>query len=479
MQLNLKTAVGSPKSTQALGAPGKSEKPLITNKVTTSFSDSPCTPIAYASFSRPTAVSRLKKNIRRGLTAATCTLLGAPLTGQSVQAADEGWAVDSSVLIYSEADNRVSAIEPVIEFNKEIHEDEFVDIKLVLDTLSGASPNGASPTNKVQTFTRPSGNGSYQIAAGDLPLDDTFRDTRGAVSVNWDKPLSRLVRRQLGVAISQEFDYTSLSVNGLMSRDFNHRNTTLQGGVSVAADDVRPIGGIPVAFASMVAPGNSQPRDGSSDTKTTLDLLLGVTQVLGHDTIGQINYTFSDSSGYLTDPFKILSVVDGATGETRDLVYENRPDQRVKHSFYAEIKHFLSDDVINASFRYYTDDWGIDSQTADLSYRWKLGEKSYLQPRFRWYQQTAADFYHHSLSDAAPLPAEASADPRLGDFSATTVGLKFGYKLPVGGELSLRGEYYQQSGDDHPSDAIGIQKQFDLFPETKAIILQVGYSVKW
>ena len=72
---NLETAVGSRKaveysghklhflhpwrsSTQALGAPGKSEKPLITNKVTTSFSDLPCTPIAYASFSRLTAVSR-------------------------------------------------------------------------------------------------------------------------------------------------------------------------------------------------------------------------------------------------------------------------------------------------------------------------------------------------------------------------------------------------------------------------------------
>ena len=58
--LNLKTAVGSRKSAQAIDAPGKSEKALITSKVTTSFSDSPCTPMAYTSFSRPTAVFRLK-----------------------------------------------------------------------------------------------------------------------------------------------------------------------------------------------------------------------------------------------------------------------------------------------------------------------------------------------------------------------------------------------------------------------------------
>ena len=44
---------------QALGAPGKTEKTLITRKVTTIFSVSPCTPISYMSFPRPTDVSRI------------------------------------------------------------------------------------------------------------------------------------------------------------------------------------------------------------------------------------------------------------------------------------------------------------------------------------------------------------------------------------------------------------------------------------
>ncbi len=56
--LNLETAVGSQKSTQALGALSKIKKCLITHKVTTIFFISPCTPIPYASFLRPTAVSR-------------------------------------------------------------------------------------------------------------------------------------------------------------------------------------------------------------------------------------------------------------------------------------------------------------------------------------------------------------------------------------------------------------------------------------
>ena len=58
---NLETAAGSPKFPQALGAPRKTEKGLITTRVTTTFSLSRGTPIFYRFFWRPTAVSRFKK----------------------------------------------------------------------------------------------------------------------------------------------------------------------------------------------------------------------------------------------------------------------------------------------------------------------------------------------------------------------------------------------------------------------------------
>ena len=58
--LNLETAIGSQKSAQALGAPDKIQKCLITTEVTTTFCISSCTPISYTAFLRPTAVSRLK-----------------------------------------------------------------------------------------------------------------------------------------------------------------------------------------------------------------------------------------------------------------------------------------------------------------------------------------------------------------------------------------------------------------------------------
>jgi len=63
---NLETAVGSQKSAQALGAPRKIKQCLITHKVATNFLISPCTPIPYASFLRPTAVSRFNYAVHEG-----------------------------------------------------------------------------------------------------------------------------------------------------------------------------------------------------------------------------------------------------------------------------------------------------------------------------------------------------------------------------------------------------------------------------
>jgi len=77
-------------------------------------------------------------------------------------------------------------------------------MKLVLDSLTGASANGAVPATMVQTFTTPSGGGgcddddedgggsAYKVAPNETPLDDSFEDTRISYSSNWEKPGSAI-----------------------------------------------------------------------------------------------------------------------------------------------------------------------------------------------------------------------------------------------------------------------------------------------
>ena len=94
---------------------------------------------------------------------------------------------------------------------RDLGDEEILSFKLVLDSLTGASATGAVPSTQVQTFTRPSGNGTYTVDPNDTPLDDTFKDTRVAFGMNWEKPIDRNNRRTLGFNVSGEYDFASAS----------------------------------------------------------------------------------------------------------------------------------------------------------------------------------------------------------------------------------------------------------------------------
>lgn len=425
-----------------------------------------------------------KKHIAGALAMATCNLLGQPVMADTGSGSESPWQFDTALLYYGESD-RVTAVEGVVAATKDFGDEHIFSGKLVLDGLTGASATGAVPQPYVQTFTRPSGKGEYQIAAGETPLDDTFRDTRVQLSGQWTQPLWRDYRISTGGQVSKEYDYLSLSVNGSLARDFNQRNSTLSLGLSYAFDSIDPEGGRPVAFSRMPLRANyasaeafeqafEATRQRSSDSKNTLDLVLGLTQVINRRTIMQFNYGLSLVDGYMTDPFKMLSVVD-EDGVTQDLLYEQRPDSRVKHNFYWQIKYAMDSGVADLSYRFSTDDWDIQSHTLDSKLRFDLSEHTYIQPHFRYYQQSAAEFYRPYLMASAALPDFASADYRIGEMTAYTLGLKYGILMDEGRELAFRLEYYQQDPKNAGFEAPGVLQELDLYPSVKAVMAQVSY----
>lgn len=431
--------------------------------------------------------NRDRHPVSSALAAATCTLLGsgAPMPVQAQE--DPNWDFNTALLYYGEDNDRVTDFSFKSLVTRNLVDDRFLTFGLAVDTLTGATPNGAIRQDVPQTFTRPSGNAVYTISAGELPLDDTFRDTRAALTVNWEQPLGRLWKGGVGFSGSREYDYTHLGVNGNIARDFNNRNTTLSAGVAVAQDSWDPEGGTPIPFSAMLDVGDNSNKIEGQD-KDVFDVVLGLTQVVSRQMIVQLNYSYSDNSGYLTDPFKFLSLVDGVTGDTvprtpapgaegpsHEFRFENRPGDRTKHSFYGQTKYYMNGKVLDASYRYMTDDWEIDSHTVDVKYRWPLGASRYLEPHFRFYTQTAADFYTISLVDGVELPAYASSDYRLGEFDAITAGLKFGWKTAGGNEMSVRVEMYRQDGTIPSELLIGNQVGRETYPDLNALIVQFSY----
>jgi hypothetical protein len=429
-------------------------------------------------------------SVRRKLIAASCALLGSSaaraepgsITDQ-IGRLIEDWKFQSALAYYRE-DGRIQAIEPVISAARDLSDGGKLAFNFTFDSLSGSSPNGALPSRLPQTFASPSAKSFaaarhlYTVSPGRLPSDPDYSDARVAGGVDWTHPLSRLMRLSVGGKVSYEDDFYSATVSTAVERDFNDKNTTVSLGVSGEFDFLQPIGGAPTPLSDYALF-----EKGGHETKRGQALLAGLTQVMTRNWLSEINLSLDRFSGYLNDPYKIVSVLDGV-GDPVSYVYENRPDSRTRRSVYLDNRIGWKRESAGLSLRYMTDTWGVHSDTAQFRLRWwTAAADQYFEPSVRWYRQSAADFYRPWIPQNGPQETYESADSRLAAFHALTYGLKYGIKLAdhfggfgrEGTEFTVRLEYYQQTIQNGPTAPAALQG-LDLYPSLKAVLFQIGFS---
>lgn len=425
------------------------------------------------------AVTKETRQRRERAARAALTLLGIipisasakpPASAPAPLPSTDRWTFDTSFTRYSESE-RITVIEPQIGVRRDFAGERSLNILVTVDTISGSTPLGTLPATAntaPNTVTNASGR-AYNPIIGKVPLSD-MTDTRIAIETSWQQPLAPAYTGIFGVTASRESDYLSLGSNVKLSRDFNQKNTTLSFGIAPEFNSASPRGGLPVEYA------NAGTVSGEHDEKWLLSGVLGLTQVLSRRLFMQLNYGLTHERGYLNDPYKQISVIN-AGGDPLSAIYEKRPGKRTEQSFYWLTRYNIwAQDVFGLGLRYYTDDWGIRSQTLDFTFRRQSTERFYWEPHVRYYHQSAADFHRLGLLSGQALPAFASADQRLNQFDGVTFGLQFGYRLQNDSLLIVRAEYYTQNGESKPKEAVGAQKAYDLFPTLNASILQVEYQ---
>lgn len=418
-----------------------------------------------------------KPSISVALSSACCCLLNTTANAET-----KPWYIDIGAMNYIEQDRNIG-IEFMLNARRELQDDDAISFQIDFDTLTGATPNGASASNVPQTFTMASGIGRYRVGANELPADDTHMDTRMASSILYESALPNNLKLNYTSHISMEFDYLSLGAGIEFLQDFYQHTSTLLGGINFEYNRVHPVGGVPINLVAVQPPRTLQPRQSTSETRRQSGAHIGINQIINKNSLMQIKYAWANASGYLTDPYKILSMIDDENlsqlGSTLGYVYESRPNQREIQNVFVAYKYNLQHDVLDFSYRYYWDEWDINSNTFDLKYRYQLNSRYYLQPHFRHYTQSAAYFFRHSLNTSEPVPNFASADFRLADFNAYTIGFRYGKSLANGQEHNIGIEFYTQRGNSHPNSAIGIQQQQDLFPTLNTLILTWNYVLYW
>ena len=419
-------------------------------------------------------------SVRRCLSTAACVLLATGATATaSAQGlpppADPTWEFDASGLLYGEV-GRTNVIEPMARITRLLPGGQMLWAQGTLDAMSGASPSGALPPGQetIETITTASGTTQKILPPDKLPTG-AFKDLRGALDLGWEKPLWNVLTPNVSGHASLEKDYSSLGLNGGFSLDLMHHLTTLTAGAGVNDDRVFPVGGTYVQLDS-----TRTLQSNAASPKQVTTGMLGLSRILTRRWMVGVTASRSVERGFLTEPYKVVSVMDTVTGYTIGQFTEKRPMRRVRQDVLTSSVYHLARDILYLSHRYYWDDWGVRSETFDVKYRIEREHGSFLQPHARLYTQTAASFFTFGFLRGQALPALASSDERLGALRTLTLGATYGFQIPEQpGEFTVRVEYIRQGGNASAARVVGVQRGYSLFPGENIGTIHASYSVQF
>ena len=314
-------------------------------------------------------------------------------------AADKAWDIETTALIYAERD-RVKVNEDVVKVKVDQGNEKTFTLTGIIDVMTGASPTGASKLGVGNIYTSPSG-GAFTADANKIPVAE-FSDRRFAAHAAWDRPWSKNARSTYGVDFSDEVDYSSLGGSFNLTGDFFEKMTSLTVGVSGNYDRVRPVNGVPIGLKS----GSDKTGSYELDRKAGLQGLVGLTQVLNRRALVQLNFTLATQSGYLNDPYKVVSYGNVKSNDLQNYYFESRPQSRTSKIFYGKLNYAREDGgFVSMAGRYYSDDWKLRAATADMKFEQPMGgPDEYAGLHVRFSRQSAASFYHYQLTDDVNSP---------------------------------------------------------------------------
>ncbi|MGB5437008.1 MAG: DUF3570 domain-containing protein [Maribacter sp.] len=238
--------------------------------------------------------------------------------------------------------------------------------------------------------------------------------------------------------VSSEYDYFSVGFGGGYTRLFNERNTQVAASFQVFLDKWNPQYPIELrdGFFDTRIMGNGTYNPGftafNDETRNSYSLSLSFSQILGKRMQGSIFMDLVSQKGLLSTPHQRVYFGDVNDFFIEDFQLadgvEQLPDNRFKIPIGARLNYYLNDLIVLRSYyRYYADDWGITAHTASLEIPVKLSDKFTLYPNYRYYKQTAADYFYAKEAAVSSL-GYYSSDYDLSAFNSHQYGIGLRYK---------------------------------------------------
>ena len=222
---------------------------------------------------------------------------------------------------------------------------------------------------------------------------------------------------------STESDYTSYYGDLRLESDLAQKNATVGLGGGFSHDSINnsdaqgPMGGPP-----LVCDSDKPTVTAAGCHLSTYSLFVSGSQIVSRNAVVAVTYDLSHLNGFQANPYRTVITDNG-------LLPESHPNTRTRQAVAASARLYwpLTRTTFIPAYRYYRDDWHIQSHTPELRIVQQVGEHADATLRFRYYWQTASYFYADRYGEIDTSAVHyITDDPKMSKFDGETVEAKLG-----------------------------------------------------
>ena len=320
-----------------------------------------------------------------------------------------------------------------------LNDDDVLTIDAGVSAYTSASSSNVNPFDGGQMA-------DPFVASSGASGEDTWTNVTSSYSHNSDDHNDIWSAK---LSVSTEHDYFSAGVGGSYTKLFNEKNTELSVSGNVFFDSWSLI--YPSELRTTSNDGDDDDDDFNinnyvitgnpnytpqfipfeSSRRNSYSLGFGFSQILHKNVRGSLVLDFVQQQGLLSTPFQrvYFADVEDSFVENFQLAddVERLPDNRFKIAVGGRLNWYLNETfTVRTFYRYYFDDWEITSHTASIEIPIKITDKFTLYPSYRFYNQTAADYFR-PYESALSTDEFYTSDYDLSEYSANQIGFGVSY----------------------------------------------------
>ncbi|PNQ72263.1 hypothetical protein C1T31_13140 [Hanstruepera neustonica] len=290
---------------------------------------------------------------------------------------------------------KLTDITPTIVVAIPLNSDDVLTVDAGISAYSSASSSNINPFDSSQPASPYSD--SSGASASDVWTGGTISYAHSSDSRN------HIVEGHLSVA--SEYDYFSIGFGGSYTHLFNEKNTEISIKANVFLDTWNPQYPIELrpgfTNSDIVGTGTYNPfkyQAFNDESRNSYSVSISFSQILTKNLQASVFVDFVQQQGLLSTPHQRVYFMDQPDFFIDDFQLaddvERLPDSRFKIPIGMRLNYFLNERLtFRTYYRFYNDDWGVNSHTASIEVPFKISDKFTVYPVYRFYTQTAADYF--------------------------------------------------------------------------------------